>query len=87
MTNDQEVLELRREVAELRREVAELRLAALYQRPPLYQAPRAPTIAPSYPNGPWWGGISDGCSFQFDRRFGGDHSGPLGLAGSGGVAQ
>lgn len=87
MTNDQEVLELRREVAELRREVAELRLAALYQRPPLYQAPQFPTIAPSYPNGPWCGGIIDGYSFQFDRRFGGDHNRPLGLAGSGGVAQ
>lgn len=85
MTNDQEVLELRREVAELRREVAELRLAALYQAP--RTIPLSPTIAPSYPTGPWWGGARDNQSFQFDRRFGDDYRGPLGLAGSGGVAQ
>lgn len=80
MTNDQEVLELRREVAELRREVAELRLAALYQAP--RTMPPSPTIAPSYPSGPWWGSNHDNQSFQFERRFEGDHMRPMRLIGA-----
>lgn len=79
MTDQEELSALRREVAELRREVAELRLAALCQSPrtlPLSPAP------PNYPTGPWWGGPDDG-PIQFERRFGGDYTRPVGLCGGG----